>query len=648
MVSIAKRLAAKQGRTARIARVAACIVCVLLGYFLEEFAFNPEFLFTVQPGFAVLNVLALAWLFAVVYFLGQQTRAAMGVFLALAAVVGLANHYVLEYKGQPILPSDLFALGTAAEVSGGYTYAPDYTVVLTVVVLLIALVALVLCVPKVRLSKKLVCVNLVLALAAGGSFVGTMAFVDLEEATGVNVNIWSAHGSFCTQGTLLCFLQRCQELTPEQPDGYSDSEAESLMQQAQDESTYKATASGEDAPVVIAVMNETFADLSLWDELEGQDAAKPSYFYQLAKESTLSGYAYVSAYGGGTCNSEFEFLTGASCGNMGGGVYPYMLYNLAGTENLASYFASQGYQTHAIHPANAENWRRNQVYSQFGFQSFDSDTSFEGAETLREKVTDKETYKKVLELIEEGGSTPQFVFDVTLQNHSGYETGLIPQDKQVHAQVSGADSSLQAQLDEYLSCIQQSDQDLEWFVGQLKKLKRKVVLCFFGDHGPSLIGDMFATESGLSGATELNQVQKGYTVPYLIWSNYETSAPDMVTTATAKATLAGTQQGLGGATALTGSATQANMSLNYLGTATVQVAGLQESPYQAFLAKTYQNLPCLNLNGVMNKEGVWHWVIELDYHPDWSDALALHDLRIVQYANLFGSRSSSSLFIRPQ
>ena len=46
----------------------------------------------------------------------------------------------------------------------------------------------------------------------------------------------------------------------------------------------------------------------------------------------MKGDCYVSAMGGGTCNSEFEFLTGSTMGMLGAGVYPYMLYDLRGAD----------------------------------------------------------------------------------------------------------------------------------------------------------------------------------------------------------------------------------------------------------------------------------------------------------------------------
>ena len=44
------------------------------------------------------------------------------------------------------------------------------------------------------------------------------------------------------------------------------------------------------------------------------------------------------------------------------------------------------------------------------------------SQTLREKwVSDAATYDKVIELYENKGDNPLFVFDVTIQNHAGYQ-----------------------------------------------------------------------------------------------------------------------------------------------------------------------------------------------------------------------------------
>ena len=79
---------------------------------------------------------------------------------------------------------------------------------------------------------------------------------------------------------------------------------------------------------------------------------------------------YVSAFGGGTCNTEFEYLTGNSMAFLGTGTYPYTIYDLTRTETLSQQFKDLGYDTTAIHPNHGTNWNRENVYSAFGFDNF--------------------------------------------------------------------------------------------------------------------------------------------------------------------------------------------------------------------------------------------------------------------------------------
>lgn len=695
--------AAKFFRSVAGARVITCLVTALAGLFLIEFAFNPGFIAALGPANLAANLQITLGLLLAVYFLGQQSRVALGVFLGACLVTGLANHYVTLFKGAPVLPSDLLAAGTAAQVSGGYSYAPDATVIASVVVLAACVAALVKLVPKVALTKKLVALNLVLGLTFTGLCAHQLLGYSLKDRAGVTVDVWYVAESYQSQGTLLCFMQRAQELNVHAPEGYSDEAVRALLGTDSadgtagkaDESTTPTLAAGASpavpaastastttaaaqsgqgaqaaaaktssspsgneqaghdqgekaAPVVICVMNETFADLTLWDELAGQESAYPANFYRIAQGSLLSGYTYVSAYAGGTCNSEFEFLTGMSCGNLGGGVYPYMVYSMDQTENLARWFSSLGYATTAMHPCPGSNWRRDVVYQQLGFDQFLDEQAFEGAPALRNKTTDKATYEKILQLLEENPETPQFIFDVTYQNHSGYSSGLVPEDLMVHAKINGTENS---SLNEYLSVLQVADRDLGWFTQKLKELDRPVTLCFFGDHGPSLIGDLLNTgeSTTLTEPEWVSRSQKKQTTPYLIWANQANATavmPALAQTATAQASIQATTHGFDGNPAITATGTQANMSLNYLGVALAQATGLPTTPYQQFLARTYQQLPCANLHGVLTANGSWRSYDQTWQHPRWQASQALANYRIVQHGNLFGDRKAQLGYLR--
>lgn len=67
-------------------------------------------------------------------------------------------------------------------------------------------------------------------------------------------------------------------------------------------------------------------------------------------ENTVSGELLVSTFGGGTSNTEFEFLTGSSMGFLPYGTTPYQVYLRSDTPGLVSGLAKQGYARYRCIP----------------------------------------------------------------------------------------------------------------------------------------------------------------------------------------------------------------------------------------------------------------------------------------------------------
>ena len=462
----------------RLARPIVLLLAVPIGFYLLERPWNDQLL-AMDPFYAAVNLCVLGALFAIVYAAGQRTRGAVVAFLAACLLAGTANHFVILFKGQPIVPADVFALSTAASVGAGYTFALDARLLEAASVFAIASTAIAF-LPKVAATPRRAVANGACALALASCFGWWIGTYDIEEAYACTVDVWGVKESYAEQGSALCFLKRVQDLSPARPEGYDADAVSDLLRSLSDDSA--SMPDGAEAPTVIAIMNETFSDLSRYPGLAGTDA-RPAHYYDIAAEALEAGDAYASALGGGTCNSEFEFLTGSSMGHLGGGVYPYVLYDLDGTESLVSYFSSLGYATHAVHPAESTNWRRDRVYEQLGFDEFADQRAFADADTLRGLTTDRATYDYVLDLLE-ADEGPQFVFDVTLQNHGGYDVGGLSDELAVSVPLG--DGSRSSELDEYASVIRKADRDLAYLVDRLNALDRPVVLCFFGDHQAGL------------------------------------------------------------------------------------------------------------------------------------------------------------------
>ncbi len=111
----------RRGDIARtLVRLAFFAVAVALGFILLEVPWNDG-LPAMEAKYVMPNLAVLALGGAIVFLIGQRTRASLAVFVSLCLLSGMANFFLIEFKGQPIVPADLFALSTAASVSSGYS-----------------------------------------------------------------------------------------------------------------------------------------------------------------------------------------------------------------------------------------------------------------------------------------------------------------------------------------------------------------------------------------------------------------------------------------------------------------------------------------------------------------------------------------------
>lgn len=602
-----KRLAARLDTFLPHARPLVAALCIPAGFLLAELPYNNRLL-EMDPLFILAGICLSAVAFAFIYLAGQRSRASMMLFLALCFSAGIASHYVAAFKGQPILPSDVAALQTALAVSGGYTYAVDDALAGPFLILL-AFACIVPLLPKASIGKRAAACNCIAAaLVAVGAF-AWFSLSDIERDLGCTVDVWSSLDSYKEQGSLLCFLQRAQKIAPRAPEGYSHEAADAVRAAFADDETLTAIELADEAfaiapgvrPSIIVVMNETFSDISAYDAVSGYDG--PQGFSAIAQESLLAGDAYVSALGGGTCNSEFEFLTGSTAGFLGAGIYPYMLYSLEDVDNLASYLASIGYDTTAIHPAEAQNWRRDRVYAQLGFDRFLDIESFEDPETRRGLVTDAATYQRILDILSDSDE-PQFIFDVTIASHSGYETGLLSEEDFVSVDVEGEQD---LEVSEYVSCIELSDREFAAFIEALEGIDRPVVVCMFGDHQPGFADRLAEASTGIGvESMDIEQTQERYTTPYLIWTNSEELKQAY------------------------GTGNTCDLSLNYLGANLLKASGLPLDEQFSYLLSAQKEIPAINLNGYRDRDGIWHWHEKAGFSDE-----AYRNLAIVQHDNLF-------------
>ena len=625
------RLQALVGKEGKFAHplLGASIMMLLAGVFATlglEFSSNHD-LTWMYPLCLLLEWALIAFAMLGFFFLFQR-RSGGAIVLAVALyILGIAEYFVILFKSMPISPGDLTALSTAAAVAGtGYTYTITsfcmLSLAFTIIAIQICSLAAQLAPKRQKGSWRGLVLNLLIAVACLGGIAAHTTLFDYYHTLYIQVYSWRPLESYYRQGFLPSFISGAQTIKPSKPEDYSVSGAKKLISEYADEYDSNSQTGGsstarleaekqfdEEKPTVIAIMNETFSDLSIYQNMHANYQG-PTYFKSI--DDCLSrGRLYVSAYGGGTANTEFEFLTGNSMAYLGSGVYPYTTYDLTDTENLASQFKSLGYYTTAMHPNHGTNWNRENVYKDFGFDQFLTINDFEGAETLRGMVTDKSTYDKILELLDTN-SDPQFIFDVTMQNHSGYDTGLIPYDKQVSLNIDGEFNS---NVNEYVSLIQQSDEALEYFLGKLSKLDRKVVVVFWGDHQP-FFPDTY-NNRWFTNEDDATHQERLWQTNYIIWANYD---------------VAGNSQ----------TSHDEDLSSNYLSSELMSLIGAPLTDYQKAHLSLRQSLPALNSVGYEDAQG--RWLLSSSKSDEtYSDTIAAacekarSDYHTMQYYMMFGN-----------
>ena len=391
------------------------------------------------------------------------------------------------------------------------------------------------------------------AMGLGAAAAGVLLWVSpFIPASGVTSSYISTQNAFVAN----LFLQS-RDLPLKKPKDY-EARLLRLEQYSSDANTKVSQ-----TPDIVVIMNESFADLRCygaqidpeiyrdWDEILARSA---------------HGTAYSSVFGGNTPNAEYEFLTGDSLLFYTGTPIPYETAIRQEVPALPGLLAQLGSGTVAMHPNEGIVWSRERVYPKLGFERSVFLPEYENTDQIRRYVSDQANYTQVLRVLEEG-TGPQFLFNVTIQNHGSYE------EEDFATLNALLDSRTDcSQTRQYLTLVKESGKALKEFLQQLEQRPRKTYVVFFGDHQPWVDEAFYSQyESGPDAQEHLR-----YQVPYFIWCNQsqeETQLPAC--------------------------------GLNDLQLYLAQVAGLPLTGYQKLLAQVAQRYPVVCAQGVRAADGSW-------------------------------------------
>lgn len=571
-----------------------------------------------------LNVLI--YLILEVFFVSLMQKGMLGLQLLyiFAWLTGALNYYLLKFRGQPFLATDIYAIRTAIAVAGQYTFEIAEELAFTFLILFFLLT----CtwalgkseVFQKKTGKKHILIRSCGAIGAAGALFFWVGNYDFPDTYNIGIDFWWQANTYETSGFAPAFISFWQRMKISKPDGYTEQEAEKLLDKygAPESANKDGDGAGNGKPTIIAIMNESFSDLSVLGPLSCTE--DDLEFFRSLKDDPHTveyGWNYVSTRGGGTSTTEFEYLTGNSMAYTNG-INPYSSFDFTNVPSMVSLLKEQGYHTIAMHPENPGNWRRSIVYPKLGFDEFLSIDAFENSErTVWNRVSDPGDYQKLIEVFE-SQTEPSFIFNVTMQNHGGYDGigELKPEEiVSVDEEYSGY-----TDLQMYESLIAKSDQALSYLISYFEQVDRPVIICFFGDHQSALnseFEDVLKENGRQDTDTDLTLTEKTYTVPYFIWSNYD------ISTDYSKKNSAGEDV----------------ISTNYLGTLTRKYAGLQLSAYDEYRMTQREQIPVFNFVGYMADGGKWYDLWAANEYGEW-----IGRYRIVQYYALFDKKRDWKYF----
>lgn len=560
-----------------------------------------------------LNYLAYLILFLVGGAVFGSSSAGCTFGTVVPMVFGLVNYYVVSFRSSPVVPWDLYSLGTAVSVVDNYELEVPFRLLFVIFgfwALIFVGRRTSLVFPKKKWVPRLVSIVVSVGLLFG--YVEAVKTDEVGEMAGLDTILFTPNVLYRNNGLIAAFVSNLKFMDVEKPDGYSVEKVEAIASGTDGKSdTQMAVKATEETPNIIVIMNEAFSDLNVYGDFETSEDYMPFIHSLTAENNAERGSLYVSVKGGNTANTEFEFLTGNSMGFLPAGSVPYQQYIKRDMPSMASHLSALGYETNALHPYRAAGWCRDKVYPWLGFENAYFQEDFPEATKLRGYVDDASAFEKLKELYEaRKGGSPLFAFEVTMQNHGGYSkeyTDLFP-DIKILDYVGKETTSTQA-TEKYLTLVQKTDQAFEELTQYFKDQSEPTVILMFGDHQPSdyicnPILRLMGQDSSIR-ESSVDEFRKGYVVPYILWANYDMDAKE-----------------------------NNSISANYLGGYLLEKIGLPLSGYQTYLSGLREEYPVITANFYADRTDPQS--LELSFH-EWDELSkdsAVKDYSILQYNDL--------------
>ena len=462
------------------------------------------FLFNSYCVFVVLSIVFLS-----------KRRGWWRVFLSMFFIIlGIINSVILLNRVSPFGYTDLYMIGDLLTMQDS-NYFSAQQAMMAIVALIIYIVIMV--VYAIRGHKKQDCKpfwqRLVLVIALFASLYPSTLFL---RNSGIMTSYFGnlAQG-YLDYGYLYGFSTSVLDRGMNRPFGYSEAKIDSIVENdtAYVQTLHKADG---DMPNIVVILLESFYDVSECKFLETNEDPIP--FIHSLEQNYSTGHCIVPVVGAGTCNSEFEVLTGLSCGFFGPGEYPQKtILKQVDVESYADVLSELGYGTHVVHNNGGNFYSRKNAFSQMGFDTFTSKEMLDITEytPLGNWPTDDILLGATLDAMDttEGSD---FIYTITVEGHGSYPTYEVEEDPEIKVKAQGKTEEENYAWSYYVNRIHNVDDFIKQYIEAFDERGEDTLVIMFGDHLPTmgLTNDEVAT----------NDL---YQTKYFTWNNFDMPKEDM-------------------------------------------------------------------------------------------------------------------------
>ena len=528
-------------------------------YLLEFTDISVGSALRIQIPFLLLNYLLCFIIIFLIMNFSNGNKVVIISFWLLTIAFCLLQYYSVKYRNWIVTFKDVTGAKSALSIADDFSFIPNCPMLLALLVSLLFVVMVIFVkIEKLSIKKRVVntglCVLLSALFAIGTNIAYNASDNDFLLGAGWDKAPYASVTS--KKGLLVTIYCDAVYNRLQSPIDY-DEEVVSK------ELSYSETFAADDDILIIGILSESLSDYRNYAQVDCPDYL--SYWRSL-DENVIKGYVTVSPYGGMTCNSEYEFLTGNSSYFLPKESAVFTNYLNSPQSSLVRYLKDSGFYTVSYNPFNPNVWNATNAYNNLGFDECvdirDMHFEEEDADASGKHMTDLALYKNLVSYIEANDKgKPSFYWLTTAQNHQPYN---YKNDK--HFSVKGS-----PELETYLNGVYDSDEAMKWLFEYYQNSDKKVYIFVFGDHYPALNrGSCKLLYKGFESKVACHQT------PYVIWSNQDI-----------------------------GYEWNDNVSLNYLSCDLFRVANIPLSTYQTYLEEFRKEYPIVSAIGYKNKEGVW-------------------------------------------